>query len=454
MKPNQINYIKAKVQNTAIIELENVVDLCKYIEQHNVKEVFIFDNATKFGVLSHQFILQIHSNGYETLDDAKAAFLNKFPSATDFYNAKKEGLCNYELYEMKTKFGIQDKEKLQKIESEGYLIGFEQYKTDFAAIQKANVAFQPFQNALDLHNYVVENQFDNYNQALKSLVGGFTNVKEYKSAQEKGFEMHKDYKDALVNGFPNFSEYQKAKEEKVKTYLEYIDKHNLEMSSPDLPHDQSLLLLLLSKLEQGKKIGVTKLKILLEQTLSQYKTKDGKLFDWFKTSLKKNKDYISFLETNPDAAQFGHYDTDGEFLEIYQLQNRSIVIDGSNVAHNSQNGVPEKPSIANLIRMVRFLKTKGFSDILIIADASLRHKLIDLDKLPQLNDEAKYLIAPAGVEADVYLIDHVKRKHCLLLSNDAFKQYKITDPWVAVNIDYYRLTFMITEEGVFMPDIK
>ena len=248
--------------------------------------------------------------------------------------------------------------------------------------------------------------------------------------------------------------YQKAKEEKVKTYLEYIDKHNLEMSSPDLPHDQSLLLLLLSKLEQGKKIGVTKLKILLEQTLSQYKTKDGKLFDWFKTSLKKNKDYISFLETNSEAAQFGHYDTDGEFLEIYQLQNRSIVIDGSNVAHNSQNGVPEKPSIANLIKMVRFLKTKGFSDILIIADASLRHKLIDLDKLPQLNDEAKYLIAPAGVEADVYLIDHVKRKHCLLLSNDAFKQYKMTDPWVAVNIDYYRLTFMITEEGVFMPDIK
>ena len=106
MKPNQINYIKAKVQNTAIIELENVVDLCKYIEQHNVKEVFIFDNANKFGVLSHQFILQINSNGYETIEDAKVALLNKFPTAEDFYDAKKEGLSSYELYEMKTKFGI------------------------------------------------------------------------------------------------------------------------------------------------------------------------------------------------------------------------------------------------------------------------------------------------------------------------------------------------------------
>ena len=454
MKPNQINYIKANVQNAAIIELENLLDFYKYIELHNVKEVFIFDNANKFGVLSHQFILQINSNGYETIEDAKVALLNKFPTAEDFYDAKKEGLSSYELYEMKTKFGIEDKEKLEKIESEGYLVGFELFKTRYNDIQKVNTNFKPFQNALELYNYIIENQFEDYNQALKSLVGGFTSLEEYKSAHEKGFEYNKDYKEALINGFPNFEKYQKAKEEKVKTYLEFIDKHNLELSSPDLPHDQSLLLLLLSKLEQGKKVGVTKLKLLLEDTLNQYKTKDGKLYDWFQTSLKKNKDYISFLETNSDAAQFGHYDKDGEFLEIFQLQNRSIVIDGSNVAHNSQNGQPEKPSIANLIKMVRFLKTKGFTDILIIADASLRHKLIDLDKLPQLNDEAKYLIAPAGVQADLYLIDHVKRKHCLLLSNDAFKQYKMTDPWVAVNIDYYRLTFMITEEGVFMPDIK
>ncbi|MBC7525541.1 MAG: hypothetical protein H7239_14035 [Flavobacterium sp.] len=454
MKPNQVNYIKANIKNGAIIELENILDFYKYVELHNVKEVFIFDNASKFGVLSHQFILQINSNGYETIEDAKVALLNKFPSATDFYNAKKEGICNYEIYEMKTKFGITDKQKLEKIEREGYFVGFEQYKISYNDIQKANANFKPFENALQLYNYVVENNFEDYNQGLKSLIGGFTTVAEYKSALEKGFEYNKDYKEALINGFPNFENYQKAKDEKVKTYIEFIDKHNLELSSPDLPHDQSLLLLLLSKLEQGKKVGVTKLKFLLEETLNQYKDENGKLYDWFQTSLKKNKDYISFLEINSDAAQFGHYDKDGEYLEIFQLQNRSIVIDGSNVAHNSQNGQSEKPSIANLIKMVRFLKTKGFSDILIIADASLRHKLIDLDKLPQLNDEAKYLIAPAGVEADVYLIDHVKRKHCLLLSNDAFKQYKMSDPWVALNIDYYRLTFMITEEGVFMPDIK
>ncbi len=454
MKPNQISYIKAQSNNAATIELESVLDFYKYVEQHHVKMIFVLNNGETFGILTNQFIVQTPTNGYETIDDAKMGLQNKFPSSQDYYTAKSEGISNYDLYEMKTKHGIEDKEVLNKLQKEGFVEGFENYKNLNSDIQLKNSELTNFKNALDFYNYAKENGYFSPQELIESIKAGFHKANEFKDALNRGFDNKEDYKEALENGFPDFENYQKAKKEKVTTYLEFRDKQNLELSSPDLPHDQSLLLLLLSKLEQGKKIGVTKLKLLLEDTLSQYKTDDGKLYEWFQSSLKKNKDYISFLETNPNVSQFGHYDTDGEFLEIFQLQNRSIVIDGSNVAHNSQNGVREKPSIANLIKMVRFLKTKGFSDILIIADASLRHKLIDLEKLSQLNDEAKYLIAPAGVQADVYLIDHVKRKHCLLLSNDAFKDYKMADPWVAVNIDYYRLTFMITEEGVFMPDIK
>lgn len=454
MKTNQIGYIKAQSNNATTIEIDNVIDFYKYCEQHHVKIIFVLNNGKTFGILANQFIIQTPTNGYETIEDAKMGIQNKFPSALDFYTAKSEGITNYDLYEIKIKHGIEDLEILNKLQDEGYIEGFENYKNINELHQLENPELAKFLNAQEFYNYAQENGYISPDELIKSLQGGFHKAHEFNIALNTGFENKAEYKEALENGFASYELYKKAKEEKVKTYLEFIEKQNLELYSPDLPHDQSLLLLLLSKLEQGKKIGINKLKLLLEKTLNQYKTEDKKLFDWFKTSLKKNKDYIIFLETNTAVTQFGHYDSDGEFLEIFQLQNRSIVIDGSNVAHNSQNAQPEKPSITNLIKMVRFLKTKGFSDILIIADASLRHKLIDLDKLAQLNEEAKYLIAPAGTAADIYLIEHVKRKHCLLLSNDAFKQYKITDPWVALNIDYYRLTFMITEEGVFMPDIK
>ena len=91
---------------------------------------------------------------------------------------------------------------------------------------------------------------------------------------------------------------------------------------------------------------------------------------------------------------------------------------------------------------------------MIIADASLRHKLGDASRIKELGEIAKYEIAPAATTADVFLITHVKARHCLLLSNDTFKDHKLEDSWVANNIDYYRLTFMITDGEVIMPDLK
>jgi hypothetical protein len=78
----------------------------------------------------------------------------------------------------------------------------------------------------------------------------------------------------------------------------------------------------------------------------------------------------------------------------------------------------------------------------------------DGERIKELGQLAKYEIAPAATSADTFLISHVKSRHCLLLSNDTFKQYKVSDSWTATNIDYYRLTFMITNGEVFMPDLK
>jgi len=131
-----------------------------------------------------------------------------------------------------------------------------------------------------------------------------------------------------------------------------------------------------------------------------------------------------------------------------------VVIDGSNVAHNSQCEKDAKPSMQNIITLCSFLKAKGFSDISVIVDASLKYKIEDGDKLPTLKELATYIIAPKETSADMFIIDMVKQTHCLLVSNDTFREWKKSDPWIATNVDFYRLTFMITNEKVYMPDLK
>jgi len=62
--------------------------------------------------------------------------------------------------------------------------------------------------------------------------------------------------------------------------------------------------------------------------------------------------------------------------------------------------------------------------------------------------------APAERAADLFIISYVRQQHCLLLSNDTFREWKTQDPWVAENIDFYRLSFMINQDTVLLPDVK
>lgn len=451
MKMNPFTYLKATVRGVAVIELDSFIVFCKYAEQHHIKEIFLLENDSKFGLLHQQIMFETSTCGFKTIEDARTSSHNKFPSAEIFYTAIAEGITNYDWYILKNKYGIQDLEILKKLQDEGFIEGFEMYQQE--SFSKPKI-LPVFENAYEFYRYAMENDFESVQEFTESISKGFLFPLPYRIAKRLGYEDYDSYIEGSENNFPDNETYQRAKESNIKTYDEFLSKYNLELSYPELTHDQNLFLLLLSKLEQGKKVSLNKLKTLFESQLEEYKDPNGKLFHWFTVALQTDKDYADFLQNNKHVTQFITYDVDGEFLEVFQLKNRSVVIDGSNVAHNSQNGKTDRPSIANLLRMVRFLKTKGFTDILIIADASLRHKLVDLNKLSQLNQEAKYTIAPAGVAADIYLIQHVKRKHCLLISNDTFKQYKQNDPWVAVNIDFYRLTFMIDENEVIMPDIE
>jgi hypothetical protein len=105
-------------------------------------------------------------------------------------------------------------------------------------------------------------------------------------------------------------------------------------------------------------------------------------------------------------------------------------------------------------RLVDFLINKGFEEITIIADASLKHRLEDKQLLPELEKIVSYIESPAERAADNFLISTVKAEHCLFVSNDTFRDWKLRDAWVAQNIDYYRLSFIIKDNEIVMPDLE
>jgi hypothetical protein len=41
-----------------------------------------------------------------------------------------------------------------------------------------------------------------------------------------------------------------------------------------------------------------------------------------------------------------------------------------------------------------------------------------------------------------------------MVSNDQFREWKALDPWIEDNIDYYRLTFRITDSLVLLPELE
>ena len=457
MKINNRNYISAAVVKAAnAIEINNILDFCQYVDNHAIKDIFLISDLSKFAVLAQNSLLQVPTFGYQNLDDAKKATQNFFPSSEQFYLALEAGIENFEDYDMIKKWGITDKSEFDQIQNAGFIDGYKKYRLYLEQNESINVDIPVFSSAFDLYTYSKSKHFTNFDDCFSAIEAGFSNYGDYAVALEKGFQYAKDYKYAIDNGFPDYETYKAAIDLHIKTYLELIQKSNLELSYPELPHDQSVFLFLLSKLEQGKKVSVNKLATLLESAIEEYQDVETKeLSPWFTKTIETPSNVAAFLQSNSDVKKFGSYDSDGEFFEINSIKDRSVVIDGSNVAYNSIHDKSQKPSLGNLIILVKYLKEKGFNDIIIIADASLKHRVSDLDRMDELTNLATYKMSPAETAADIFIISYVKSKHCLFISNDTYREYKIADPWTAMNIDYFRLNFMITDEGeVHMPDLK
>jgi hypothetical protein len=119
-----------------------------------------------------------------------------------------------------------------------------------------------------------------------------------------------------------------------------------------------------------------------------------------------------------------------------------IVVDGANVAYAERSRDGE-PKVSNMVAVQQELKRRGYEPIIII-DASLRYEIDDPDQLEGLLDRQAFRQAPAGTDADYFILRTAEQQEARIVSNDEYEQYQEDYPW----IERRRVPFMIVEGQV------
>ena len=94
-----------------------------------------------------------------------------------------------------------------------------------------------------------------------------------------------------------------------------------------------------------------------------------------------------------------------------------VLVDGSNVAHSTEG---EKPLVANLLAVRDKLKEEGL-DPIIMADAALRHQIDDQKVYEDMIESGSVRQAPAGTDADYFILSFARELDADIVSNDRFR---------------------------------
>ena len=119
-----------------------------------------------------------------------------------------------------------------------------------------------------------------------------------------------------------------------------------------------------------------------------------------------------------------------------------IVVDGANVAYGEESK-DGRPKVANLTLMRKALEARGF-DPIVVVDASLAHHVDDEEQIKALFEQQRLRQAPAGTDADYFVLSTAEDHEARVVTNDTYEKYREQFPW----IEERRLPFMIIKGQV------
>ena len=108
---------------------------------------------------------------------------------------------------------------------------------------------------------------------------------------------------------------------------------------------------------------------------------------------------------------------DEAYEEDENDQSPRVLVDASNVAHSTEGG---EARLRNIQLVQEKLREAGLEPI-IVADAALRHQIDDKPAYETLIDEGKVHQAPAGTDADYFILSFAREMDARILTNDRFR---------------------------------
>jgi hypothetical protein len=116
-------------------------------------------------------------------------------------------------------------------------------------------------------------------------------------------------------------------------------------------------------------------------------------------------------------------------------ETKTVIVDGSNVAHSSEG---EKAALEN-IRIIRDkLIEEGYEPV-VLADAALRHQIDDGEGFEALVEAGTIKQAPAGTDADYFILSFARELDANIVSNDRFKDRVEAFPEVKKRVIRYMI---------------
>jgi hypothetical protein len=108
---------------------------------------------------------------------------------------------------------------------------------------------------------------------------------------------------------------------------------------------------------------------------------------------------------------------DGGLEEARGSASHVVLVDGSNVAHSSEG---EQPSLADIVAVCDKLRGEGYEPVVVV-DAALRHQIDNRAGYERLVDEGHIRQAPAGTDADYFILSFARELDASIVSNDRFR---------------------------------
>ena len=119
-----------------------------------------------------------------------------------------------------------------------------------------------------------------------------------------------------------------------------------------------------------------------------------------------------------------------------------VLVDGSNVAHSTEG---EKAQLANILAVREKMAEEGFEPVVVV-DASLRHQIDDRAGYERLVESGLVRQAPAGTDADYFILSFARELDARIVSNDRYRDRLSAFPDAADRL----IRYMIVEKEVVL----